>query len=63
VIGAAGGAYAGSQIGKQHAQTSDAYRITVLLTDGSYQTVTQPGSGDLRVGDRVHVANGVAQRY
>jgi len=63
VIGAAGGAYAGNQIEKRSAQGSDAYRIIVRMSDGSHQALTQSTSGDLRVGDRVHVANGVAQRY
>lgn len=42
---------------------SDAYRSTVRLHDGSYQALTQSYGVDLRLGDRVHVANGVAQPY
>lgn len=44
-------------------QTSDAYRITVRMHDGSYQALTQTHDANLRVGDRVQVANGVAQPY
>ncbi len=63
VLGAAGGAYAGNQIEKRNQQSSDAFRITVRMNDGSYQTVTQTSNDQLRVGDRVMVANSVAQRY
>lgn len=63
VIGAAGGAYAGHEIEKRNVQTSDAYRISIRMNDGSYQQVTQSSSADIRVGDRVLVANGTAQRY
>ena len=44
-------------------QTSDAYRITVRMRDGSYQALTQTHDANLRVGDRAQVANGVAQPY
>ena len=63
VIGAAGGAYAGNQIEKRNQQGTDAFRITVRMGDGSYQTVTQTSDDQLRVGDRVQVANGAARRY
>ena len=63
VIGAAGGAYAGHEIEKRNAQTSDAYRIGIRMNDGSYQQVTQSSNADIRVGDRVLVANGTAPRY
>jgi len=63
VLGAAGGAYAGHQLEKRSAQTSDAYRVTVRMADGSYQSVTQSAGDDIRVGDRVQLVNGVAQRY
>lgn len=49
--------------GRAGSQTSDAYRITVRLHDGSYQALTQSHGANLRVGDRVHIANGVAQPY
>lgn len=63
VLGAAGGAYAGNQIEKRNQQQSDAYKITVRMRDGSYQTVMQTASNDIRVGDRVQIDNGVAMRY
>jgi outer membrane lipoprotein SlyB len=64
VIGAAGGAYAGHELEKRsQQQQTDAYKFTIRMNDGSYQTVTQTTSADIRVGDRVRIENGVAQRY
>lgn len=63
VLGAAGGAYAGHELEKRNQQTTDAYKITVRMRDGSYQTVTQTSNADIRVGDQVQIQNGVAQRY
>lgn len=64
VIGAAGGAYAGHELEKQRQQQpADVYKFTIRMNDGSYQTVTQPGNPDIRVGDRVKITNGVVQRY
>lgn len=62
VLGAAGGAYAGHQLEKRN-QTTDAYKFTIRMNDGSYQSVTQASNADIRVGDRVQITNGVAQRY
>ena len=63
VIGAAGGAYAGHELEKRSQQQTDAYKFTIHMNDGSYQTVTQTTSGDIRVGDRVKIENGISQRY
>ena len=64
VIGAAGGAYAGHQVEKNNrAPTADAVQLVVRLNDGSRITVSQDTSADVRVGDRVVVANGTARRY
>lgn len=63
VLGAAGGAYAGHELEKRNQQQSDAYKFTLRMNDGSYKTVTQTTHADIRVGDRVKVENGVAQRY
>lgn len=63
VIGAAGGAYAGHELEKRNQQQSDAYKFTIRMNDGHYQTVTQSTNDDIRVGDRVRVDNGVARRY
>lgn len=64
VAGAAGGAYVGNEIEKSRQQkTADAYRVTVRMDGGSYQTVTQSTNAGLRVGDRVRINNGTVQRY
>lgn len=64
VAGAAGGAYVGNEIEKRQQQkTADAYKVTVRMDSGSYQTVTQNNNAGLRVGDRVRVDNGTVQRY
>jgi outer membrane lipoprotein SlyB len=64
VAGAAGGAYVGNEIEKgQRTQTPDSYNISVRMNSGSYQTVNQASSADLRVGDRVRINNGTVQRY
>lgn len=60
--GVVGGAVAGHQIEKSHGR-QDTYRIRVRLENGGYETVTQPGIGDLRVGDRVIVENNHVSRY
>ena len=63
VLGAAGGAYAGNEIEKRNQQQVNAYKFTIRMNDGSYQTLTQNTSADVRVGDRVVIDNGVARRY
>lgn len=55
VIGAAGGAYAGSQAA-QRSQTF-VWRIGVRYDDGSVATVQQTTAPALRIGDRVRVSN------
>lgn len=67
VIGAAGGAYVGHAIENRQQQVQaqpDLLKITVRMSDGSYQAVLQPLETDLRVGDRIRVGEGaVLQRY
>jgi len=63
VLGAAGGAYAGNEMQKRSQTQADAYKFTIRMNDGSYQTVTQTTIADIRVGDRVRIENGVARRY
>lgn len=63
VIGAAGGAYAGHELEKRSRQQADAYKFTIRMNDGSYQTLMQSTNPDIRVGDRVQIDNGVARRY
>ena len=65
VLGAAGGASAGTQreTRNQNQNPSEAYRFTIRMNDGSYQTVTQASIDNIRIGDRVRIENGVARRY
>jgi outer membrane lipoprotein SlyB len=65
VAGAAGGAYVGHEIDKrqQPSQTADAYRFSIRMDNGSYQTLTQSTNADIRVGDRVQIDNRIVQRY
>lgn len=63
VLGVAGGAYAGHELEKRSQQQADAYKFTIRMSDGSYQTLMQSTNPDIRVGDRVQIDNGVARRY
>ncbi len=63
VAGVAGGAYVGHELENRHQQRVDAYKITVRMEDGSYQTVMQNTNSNFRVGDRVRYENGNLQRY
>jgi outer membrane lipoprotein SlyB len=65
VLGAAGGAYIGHELEnrQRQQQQADAYKITVRMEDGSYQSVMHGTAGDFRVGDRVRIRNGVMERY
>ena len=64
VLGGAAGAAVGSQVGRNTTTTaSDAvYRITMQTDTGVMRYYDVPASGDLRVGDRVRVDNGVIYR-
>ncbi len=64
VLGAAGGAAVGSQVGKNQNQvaTNPAYRVVVQTDQGVARVFEVPSPGDLRVGDRVRVDNGVIYR-
>ena len=61
--GAAAGAYAGHELEKRQKQTAAAYKFTIRMDNGSYQTLMQSTSANFRVGDRVKIENGVLQRY
>jgi outer membrane lipoprotein SlyB len=62
VIGAAGGGYVGHQLENQQQQSPDAYKITVQMEDGTYQSLIQATDPGLRVGVRVRIDNGVVRR-
>lgn len=58
VGGAAAGAYVGHQLEKGKTGTGNAYKFTIHMNDGSYQTFTQSTAGNFKVGDRVRIENG-----
>lgn len=62
IAGAAGGAVAGNQIEKRSRDADEAFRVTVRLDTGAYQTVTQADINDLRTGDRVRLKGGRVYR-
>lgn len=64
VLGGVAGAAVGSQIARnaQGATTAPGYRITMQTDQGQIRTYEVPATGDLRVGDRVRVDNGVIYR-
>lgn len=62
VGGAAAGAYVGHQLEKSKTEAGNAYKFTIRMDDGSYQTLTQSTSGNFRVGDRVRIENGALYR-
>jgi outer membrane lipoprotein SlyB len=62
VLGGVGGAALGSQVGRSNTVTDPVYRITLQTEQGVMRTYDVPATGDLRVGDRVRVENGVIYR-
>ena len=69
VLGAAGGAAIGNRMGQQRQDGTassgagaPAYRVTVQTDQGAWRTYEVGALGDLRVGDRVRVENGVIYR-
>jgi outer membrane lipoprotein SlyB len=64
VLGAVGGAAVGSHLARNSAgaTTQAGYRITMQTDQGQIRTYEVPATGDLRVGDRVRVDNGVIYR-
>lgn len=64
VLGGAAGAAIGSQVGRTQAPVgaNPAYRVTIRTDSGGWRTYDVPAVGDLRIGDRVRVENGVIYR-
>jgi outer membrane lipoprotein SlyB len=64
VLGGVAGAAVGNQIqrNQQGVTTQAGYRITMQSDQGAIRTFEVPATGDLRVGDRVRVDNGVIYR-
>lgn len=64
VLGAVGGAAVGQHLARNQSgvTTQAGYRITMQSDQGVMRTYEVPATGDLRVGDRVRVDNGVIYR-
>jgi outer membrane lipoprotein SlyB len=64
VAGAVGGAVAGNAIEKNRnaAAVRETYRVSVQLDNGSGRAYDVPATGDLRIGDRVRIENGLLYR-
>jgi outer membrane lipoprotein SlyB len=62
VLGGAAGAAVGSQVGRTTTATDALYRVTLQTEQGITRVYDVPATGDLRVGDRVRVENGVIYR-
>ena len=63
ILGGAAGAAVGSQVGRSATTaTSPVYRVSIQTEQGVMRTYDVPATGDLRVGDRVRVENGVIYR-
>lgn len=64
VVGAVGGAMVGNNVEQnRNAQGPDRYQIRVHLDNGDSMIVMQDSIDDMRVGNRVRVADGRAYRY
>jgi len=61
IAGALGGAAIGNEVQKTNA--ADRYRVIVRLDSGATVAFDQVGQGELRVGDRVRIANHGVYRY
>lgn len=65
VLGGLGGAAVGSQVGRGQsagAASGPSYRISVQTDQGEMRAYEVSAYGDLRVGDRVRIENGVIYR-
>jgi outer membrane lipoprotein SlyB len=64
LAGALGGAYVGNNVEQnRNAPAPDMYQIRIRLDNGDHTAVTQDSVYELRVGDRVRIADGRAYRY
>lgn len=59
VAGAAGGALVGHELQKNAQQRNPVYRVSVRMDNGTMQTVIVETQPNVRVGDRIQIANGV----
>lgn len=62
--GAIGGVLVGNEMEQRNSvQVRNMYQISILLDDGTHQTITQDSVSDLRVGNRVRIEGEQVYRY
>ena len=61
VAGAAGGAYVGHEMEKRR-NTSEIYKVTIKMDDGTTQSFAQDAPPEIKNGDRVRIINGVLSK-
>ncbi len=62
VLGGVAGAAVGSQAGRTGTTGAPVYRVGIQTDQGVFRTYDVPAIGELRIGDRVRVENGVIYR-
>lgn len=63
ILGGAAGAAVGSQVNRPGTVAGNpVYRVTIQTDAGGWRTYDVPATGDLRIGDRVRIDNGVIYR-
>lgn len=63
VLGGVAGAAVGSQVGRSSGgTTAPVYRVSIQTDQGAMRVYDVPATGELRIGDRVRVENGVIYR-
>ena len=63
IAGTVGGAVAGREVQRRYASNDDVHKVTVLMENGSYQTIAMDSNPELSVGNRVRIADGQVYRY
>jgi outer membrane lipoprotein SlyB len=62
ILGGVAGAAVGSQVGRTTTSTGAVHRISIQTDQGAMRSYDVPATGELRIGDRVRVENGVIYR-
>lgn len=63
LIGALAGAVIGNEIERQNRRAQDVYRVVVRTEAGQLRVFDYSQLGDVRIGDRVRIDNGLVYRY
>ena len=63
IAGTVGGAVAGREVQRRYGSRDNVHKVTVLMENGSYQTIAMDSNPELSVGNRVRIADGHVYRY